>query len=87
MIDISTKLAGIKMRSPIGVSPHNLDKPWFPGKKAAECFMKYVDAGAGFIYIPAIVPGEPTKYEKELDFEGLFKNQKYVGRWMRINEG
>ena len=87
MVDISTNLAGKKMRSPFGVSPHNLDKPWFPGKKAAECFMKYVDAGAGFIYIPAIVPGEPTKEEKELNFAELFKKQNYVSRWLRINEG
>jgi len=87
MADISTKLAGVKMRTPFGVSPHNLDKPWFPGKKAAECFMKYVDAGAGYIYVPAIIPGEPTKEEVNLDFEGLFKDQRYVGRWMRVNEG
>jgi dihydropyrimidine dehydrogenase (NAD+) subunit PreA len=87
MADISTKLAGVKMRTPFGVSPHNLDKPWFPGKKAAECFMKYVNAGAGYVYIPAIINGDPAKEEVELDFEGLFKSQRYVGRWMRINEG
>lgn len=87
MVDISTTLAGLKMRTPFGVSPHNLDKPWFPGKKAAECFMKYVNAGAGFIYIPAIVPGSPTKEETDLNFKELFKSQRYVGRWMRINEG
>lgn len=83
-IDISTNIAGVKMRSPIGVSPHNLDKPWFPGKKAAELFKKYVDAGAGFIYLPAIVPGEPTRAEKELNFEALFKGGQYVGRWLKI---
>lgn len=83
-VDISTTLAGVKMRSPFGVSPHNLDKPWFPGKRAAELFMKYVEAGAGFIYIPALVPGEPTKAEKELDFPTLFKSQNYVGRWMKV---
>ncbi len=83
-IDISTSLAGVKMRSPFGVSPHNLDKPWFPGKKAAELFMKYIEAGAGFIYIPALVPGEPTRAEKELDFPELFKTQNYVGRWMKV---
>lgn len=83
-IDLSTTLAGVKMRSPFGVSPHNLDKPWFPGKKAAELFKKYIDAGAGFIYIPAIVPGEPSEAEKNLDFATLFENQQYVGRWLKI---
>lgn len=83
-VDISTNLAGVKMRSPFGVSPHNLDKPWFPGKKAAELFKKYVDAGAGFIYLPAIVPGEPTQAEKDLDFETLFKSGQYVGRWLKV---
>ncbi|MEI6157751.1 MAG: hypothetical protein WCP87_05240 [Atribacterota bacterium] len=83
-VDISTTLAGVKMRTPFGVSPHNLDKPWFPGRKAAELFLKYVEAGAGFIYIPAIVPGEPTEAEQNLDFPTLFKNQNYVGRWMKI---
>ncbi|RPJ50247.1 MAG: hypothetical protein EHJ95_07490, partial [Methanobacteriota archaeon] len=66
MADISTSLAGVRMRSPFGISPHNLDKLWFPGKKAADLFMKYVDAGAGFVYVPAIVPGEPTQAEKDL---------------------
>lgn len=86
-MDISTKLAGVTMRSPLGVSPHNLDKPWFPGKKAAELFKKYIDAGAGFIYLPAIVPGEPTQAEKDLDFETLFKSGNYVGRWLKVNTG
>jgi dihydropyrimidine dehydrogenase (NAD+) subunit PreA len=85
-MDLSTKLAGIKMRSPFGVSPHNLDKPWFPGKKAAELYRRYVDAGAGYIYLPAIVPGEPTVAEKELDFETLFKNQQYAVRWLKIKD-
>ncbi|MBE0479220.1 tRNA-dihydrouridine synthase [Candidatus Aerophobetes bacterium] len=83
-IDLSTTLAGVKMRSSLGVSPHNLDKPWFPGTKAAELFKKYIDAGAGFIYIPAIVPGEPSKAEKNLDFTTLFENQQYVGRWLKV---
>jgi len=87
MADISTKLAGVKMRTPFGVSPHNLDKPWFPGKKAAELYLKYVEAGAGFVYIPAIIPGEPTKAEKDLDFEALHKSQQYVGRWLKAKEG
>ena len=82
--DISTTLAGVKMRTPFGVSPHNLDKPWFPGKKAAELFLKYVEAGAGYIYIPAIVPGEPTEAEKKCNFPILFQSQNYVGRWMKI---
>ncbi len=84
MADISTSLAGVKMRSPFGVSPHNLDKPWFPGKKAAELYQKYVDAGAGFVYLPAVVPGEPTEAEKNLDFETLFKSGQYVGRWLNV---
>ncbi|HSV31185.1 MAG TPA: tRNA-dihydrouridine synthase [Atribacteraceae bacterium] len=83
-IDISTTLAGVTMRTPFGVSPHNLDKPWFPGRKAAELFLKYVEAGAGYIYIPALVPGAPTEAEKNLDFPTLFKNQNYVGRWMKV---
>ena len=86
-VDISTTLAGVRMRSPFGVSPHNMDKAWFPGSKAADLYMKYVDAGAGFIYIPAIVPGEPTEWEKKLDFKGLFENQQYVGRWLKVKEG
>jgi dihydropyrimidine dehydrogenase (NAD+) subunit PreA len=86
MADISTSLAGVRMRSPFGISPHNLDKLWFPGKKAADLFMKYVDAGAGFVYVPAIVPGEPTQAEKDLDFPALVKNQQYVGRWIKIQE-
>jgi len=85
--DISTKLDGVKMRSPFGVSPHNLDKAWFPGTKAADLYLKYVDAGAGFVYIPAIVPGDPTEWEKKLDFKNLFTNQQYVGRWLKIREG
>ncbi|MEN3186543.1 MAG: hypothetical protein ABDK94_02895 [Atribacterota bacterium] len=84
MVDISTQLAGVTMRTPFGVSPHNLDKPWFPGKKAAELFAKYVEAGAGYIYIPALVPGEPTEAEKNLDFPALFGSQNYVGRWMKV---
>lgn len=86
-VDISTTLAGVYMRSPFGVSPHNLDKAWFPGSKAAELYMKYVNAGAGFVYIPAIVPGEPTEWEKKLDFKSLFENQQYVGRWLKVKEG
>lgn len=86
-IDISTELDGVRMRSPLGVSPHNLDKAWFPGSRAAKLYMKYVDAGAGFVYIPAIVPGEPTEWEKRLDFEKLFTNQQYVGRWLKVKEG
>lgn len=84
-VDLSTTLAGVKIRSPLGVSPHNLDKPWFPGKKASELFRKYLDAGAGFLYLPAIVPGEPSQAEKNLDFAALFKNQQYVGRWLKMN--
>ncbi len=83
-VDISTSLAGVRMRTPFGVSPHNLDKPWFPGKKAAELFLEYVEAGAGFVYIPALVPGEPTEAEKKLDFPSLFREQNYVGRWMKV---
>lgn len=75
------------MRSPFGVSPHNNDKTWFPGKKAVDCYMKYIDAGAGYVYVPAIIPGEPTAAEKELDFETLFKSQEYAGRWLGGYEG
>jgi len=85
--DISTELDGVKMRSPFGVSPHNLDKAWFPGARAAELYLKYVRAGAGFVYIPAIVPGDPTEWEKNLDFRSLFSNQQYVGRWLKVREG
>lgn len=85
--DISTSLAGVRMRSPFGVSPHNLDKPIFPGSKFAETLLKYVEAGAGFVYIPAIIPGEPTEAEKNLDFAALHKSQQYVGRWLKIKEG
>jgi len=84
-VDISTQLAGVTMRTPFGVSPHNLDKPWFPGKKAAELFAEYIEAGAGYIYIPALVPGEPTEAEKKLDFPALFRSQNYVGRWMKVS--
>ena len=86
MADISTQLAGVKMRTPFGVSPHNLDKVWFPGRKATDLYKKYLDAGVGFIYIPAILPGEPSKEEINLDFPTLFKNQQYVGRWLRVKE-
>jgi dihydropyrimidine dehydrogenase (NAD+) subunit PreA len=64
-----------------------LDKAWFPGSKAAELYTKYVDAGAGFVYIPAIVPDKPTEWEQKLDLKGLFKNQQYVGRWLKVKEG
>jgi hypothetical protein len=85
-VDISTSVAGVKMRSPFGVSSHDMDKIWFPGRKLSDLFMKYVEAGAGFIISPAIIPGEPLKEEINGEWLQLMRKM-YYGRWLKIDNG
>ena len=83
-VDISTTIGGVKMRTPFGVSSHDLDKMWFPGKKLSDLMMKFVDAGAGFILGPAIIPGDTLEEEKRGEWRKLMSKQ-HLGRWLRVD--
>lgn len=85
-VNISTSIAGVKMRSPFGVSSCDPDKHLLPGKKYAEIFLKFVDAGAGFIISPAIKPGDPLPEEISGDWLKLYRKQ-YYGRWCKVEPG
>jgi dihydroorotate dehydrogenase/Pyruvate/2-oxoacid:ferredoxin oxidoreductase delta subunit len=92
-VDISTNIAGVKMRSPFGVASCDPDKALLPGKKYAEIFMKYVDAGAGYIISPAIKPGDPLPEEIAAEKSGLASDwqklyrKQYYGRYCKVEDG
>lgn len=61
-----------------------MDKIWFPGSKLADVYERYVEAGAGFIISPAIIPGDPLDEEKQGEWLKLMRKQ-YFGRWMKAD--
>lgn len=64
MSDLSVTLAGVKMRTPIGVQPTAAIAPWmFNPERYAQWILKTVDLGAGYVYVPAYF------YSRELEKE------------------
>jgi dihydropyrimidine dehydrogenase (NAD+) subunit PreA len=60
MADISTTIAGVKLRAPFGVSSLSALNFWYPAgplQKWVDWHKRCVDEGAGFVYLPSTVPG------------------------------
>ena len=52
---LSTTFAGIKMRSPLGISAINMplgERSAITPELHAEVLLKHAEAGAGFVYVP-----------------------------------
>ena len=65
MSDMSVTLAGVKMRTPIGVQPTAPLAPWmFDPERYAAWILRSVDAGAGYVYVPACF--HSAELEKDL---------------------
>jgi len=67
MANLECEFAGVKMRTPIGVS--SIASPVYIGhepKKQAEHLLRFVDRGAGYVYLPLTCPEEerPEKYKR-----------------------
>lgn len=59
MADLSTTIAGLKMRTPFGVSSMSALNWWYPAgpmQKWVDWHKRCVDAGAGFVYLPSVFP-------------------------------
>jgi dihydropyrimidine dehydrogenase (NAD+) subunit PreA len=84
MADISTTVAGIKMRSPIGVAslaPLNWWYPAGPLQKIVDWHKRCIDYGAGFVYTPSSLPGDEPNPIRQ------YKIGQYVGYGDRKRHG
>ena len=84
MADISTTVAGIKMRSPIGapsLAPVNWWYPAGPMEKIVDWHKRCIDHGAGFVYTPSCLPGEESQPIRQS------KIGQYVGYGERKRHG
>jgi len=73
MVDLSVMLAGVKCRTPIGVQP---TAPIQPGlldpERHADLLLRTVDAGAGYVVIPAFFYSkELSKQAEEMKRKGI----------------
>lgn len=84
MADISTTVAGVKMRSPIGVAslaPLNWWYPAGPLQKIVDWHKRCIDYGAGFVYTPSSLPGDEPEPIRQ------YKIGQYVGYGDRKRHG
>lgn len=59
MAEISTTMAGLKLRAPFGVSSLSALNFWYPAgplQKWVDWHKRCVDDGAGFVYLPSTIP-------------------------------
>ncbi|MBI2853410.1 MAG: 4Fe-4S binding protein [Chloroflexi bacterium] len=60
MVNLEIKFAGVKMRSPIGIAPHGLTfSEGHDPKRLSAHLLRYVQAGAGYVYTPITVLAKP----------------------------
>jgi len=83
MANLSTTLAGMKVRSAIGLSSVtglNFWHPAGPVEKYTDWFKRWIDAGVGFIVMPSV--GAPCDTNgKEIDAEGPYREWYWRSQW------
>jgi hypothetical protein len=58
MADLSTTMAGLKMRTPFGAGSLSALNWWYPAgplQELVDWHKRCIDAGAGFVYLPSVI--------------------------------
>jgi dihydroorotate dehydrogenase/Pyruvate/2-oxoacid:ferredoxin oxidoreductase delta subunit len=81
MADISTKIAGVKLPTPFGVSalsPLNFWYPAGPIQQLVDWHKRCIDNGAGFICLPSTIPAEKHEQPVRKNHVGPRESNGYV---------